>query len=37
MLQMPSLLTVEIQPMGRGTTSALKGSCLRPCLFAIVS
>jgi hypothetical protein len=37
MLQIPALLTVEIQPIGRGATSALKGSCLSPCLLAIVS
>src|SRR5262249_44652037 len=36
-LQIPSLLTVAIQPIGRGPTMALNGSCLRPCLFSIVS
>src|SRR5262245_39565263 len=34
MLQMPAVLMVEIQPIGRGATSALKGSCLRPCWLA---
>ena len=37
MLQMPFLPMVEIQPIGRGTASALKGSCFSPCLFSRVS
>jgi hypothetical protein len=30
-LTTPDRLCVEIQPIGRGTTSDLKGLCLRPC------
>ena len=37
MLQIPSLLTVDTHPIGRGTANALNGSCLSPCLLSAVS